>query len=523
MDDASKTGTAPRLLNDEQLSNLKEILKISKKLHKKAGINVFKFIPDEESVIIESGHQPNFLPYPGVWKKAFLIHHLSRSYDTKLRFIPNISKNESTNRLPLFGLYDYDLSTSKIMFQNRIPAMRKEGFENIGFKVSKEERWKKFNSIPKPTEQKFNKEIDKIKSVYEKQNQDKFAWLEEEMWKAYERSSNFPEMNILLFMRISDLLGIEVAFFKYSDLNGEGILFKEWKTLLQFGIKKYNKLYNRALDLLSEELPNLRRNEQNLAPFWYHCDCGGKIKLLSKKESENEEYAGKCILCGKEVSFPFSNLKEKYNRLSPRAVFRNLLFPFGLGTSIYISGAGGGLRYGKISDYIAENIYKDANFGLETLKKPITVAWKSRDYYLGVVHRNLIKEIGKVLGISKENLSSNSGAVENMLLKWRQDIAKQTNQEKSMGRYNYSHTLLQMARTIFSTIPSFIDLFFTDYELIKAWKKAIEESEILDGEFKILTKDVVYERGAEKIYDNFIKLAEISSLGEYDPINILKK
>lgn len=523
MVDACKKETTARSLNDRQVSNLKQILKISEKLHKKAGIKAYKFTPNEESTVIESGHQPNFLPYPGVWKKVFLINYLSKTSNEKFRFIYNVQIDESTNRLPLFGMYDYDQSTSKIMFQNKIPAMKKEGFENIGFKVSKEDRWKRFNSIPKPSKKDFNKVIYKIKKVYQTQNRDRLTLLEEEMWKAYEKASDFPEMNIMLFMRISDFLGIEVAFFKYSDLNDEGILVREWDDLLRFGILRYNMLYNHALDILGGKEPNFRYNEEYLAPFWYHCDCGGKIKLLFNAEWGG--YRGKCVICENEIKFHSSDLKQEYNRLSPRAVFRNILFPSGLGTSIYVSGTGGGLKYGKISDYMIDsmNSNKFNNLDLPELKKPVTVAWRSRDYYLGIVHSNFIREIKKVIGISKENLSTNSGTVENMLLEWRHALSGSENQEKSRGKYTYSHTLLQIAKSIFNTIPSFIDLFLTDYDLIKTWKKAIEESELLDSDFKIIKKDVVYEKGVEKIYDNFIKLAEISNSGEYDPINILKK
>ena len=61
-------------LTPEQQKNASALLEVSEKFHKKALITGDDIrVESDRTIILESGHQPNFLPHAGTWKKAFLF------------------------------------------------------------------------------------------------------------------------------------------------------------------------------------------------------------------------------------------------------------------------------------------------------------------------------------------------------------------------------------------------------------------------------------------------------------------
>jgi len=94
---------------EEQMENLRKIKKISDKFHKDADISVVDYCIDfnnisEGIMIFESGHQPNYFPYPGTWKKAFLLDFFHKKIE---------------NSIALFGFADYNLCTAPILYSNK--------------------------------------------------------------------------------------------------------------------------------------------------------------------------------------------------------------------------------------------------------------------------------------------------------------------------------------------------------------------------------------------------------------------
>ncbi|MEA3255820.1 MAG: hypothetical protein U9Q22_08310, partial [Candidatus Altiarchaeota archaeon] len=62
------------VLNRRQLENISRVMELSAKFHREAGIPLPEFSEvNPESLILESGHQPNFLPHSGTFKKLFLL------------------------------------------------------------------------------------------------------------------------------------------------------------------------------------------------------------------------------------------------------------------------------------------------------------------------------------------------------------------------------------------------------------------------------------------------------------------
>ena len=114
-------------LKEKQIENLEKLKKVAEKFHRDAGTydevkHVLNREITEKTLVLESGHQPNFLPYAGVWRKAFLLHFFDKEIS---------ALNNSRECIPLFGFADYNLCTAKWIYQNRIPAMTKDGFETI--------------------------------------------------------------------------------------------------------------------------------------------------------------------------------------------------------------------------------------------------------------------------------------------------------------------------------------------------------------------------------------------------------
>ncbi len=256
---------------------LREIEKASESFHRVAKI---PRVDIKEKPIFESGHQPNFLPYPGVWRKVFLISHLAKMYDAN----------------PIFGFHDLNVCTSKWLFQNRIPAINKNGFVTIGFKRVRKNV--SINAMDKPSEDEWNNVIGELERRYGG------SIVIDELQKSYDLATNFADINAIFFARLSFRMGFKVLFFRYSDILGA--FKREWNDIV----------------------PKLDKRM-----YWYRCRCGGMTM--------NDV----CPICGgSDFMYPV-----------PNAVLRHLLFFEGLQTSVFVSGSGG-LSYGKIADEIASRI-----------------------------------------------------------------------------------------------------------------------------------------------------------------------
>ena len=110
------------------------------------------------TIVLESGHQPNFFPYSGIWKKAFLLSWFQKQLEGK-----------GKNAIAYFGFADQNLSTAKILTKNHIPYWNKKGMEEVGFNIEEKERFFPFCCVNKPSRERWEKEIDKIGGLRTKQ------------------------------------------------------------------------------------------------------------------------------------------------------------------------------------------------------------------------------------------------------------------------------------------------------------------------------------------------------------------
>ena len=69
---------AVRNLSSAQQRNVASLIRLSSHFNSGANIQPEATPPEyDRPVVFESGHQPNFIPYPGIWKKVLLLELLS--------------------------------------------------------------------------------------------------------------------------------------------------------------------------------------------------------------------------------------------------------------------------------------------------------------------------------------------------------------------------------------------------------------------------------------------------------------
>jgi hypothetical protein len=226
--------------------------------------------------------------------------------------------------------------------------------------------------------------------------------------------------------------------------------------------------------------------EPLLAPFWYHCDCGSKVKLFLREKDGSLFGEGNCVGCGQlyELEFGGKNapdISDFASRISARALSMPLVFFNGLMPSCYVGGVGG-IRYLMEAEHVAK--------GLGIVFPPIVV-WRPRDKYLGVGQTEALLELKRIcrdLGVrdvseAKDLLESRIGEIRERLDKLemskeriveklrknpndeglKEEIRKvsisQTEFRKSSNLSVISHELkiLENVSTVLDLVPSIID------------------------------------------------------------------
>jgi hypothetical protein len=471
------------ILSPNQWKNVTRLNNISEKFHKRAGILRHHLKPEtDRTIILESGHQPNFLPHPGTWKKAFLLNKIQQTL---------ILRGESV--IAFFGLADQNISTAKVLSKNQIPDLNKNGYRKTGFKINDAYKLKSFNKNEKPAVDNWEKEITGIEQHY--RNYSKRTRFQEELlqkqwdevldilWRSYDQALNFADLNALIFTRVCNaLFDCEVSFFLYSDMHRDCLFLDESKKIL-LNLSRFNNIYNREIAENHLEIPSVSLNH---LPFWYECECGMKLDLsLNRNDSLGCNIT--CPLCKKENELffgtDFENLGLFYNKMDFQAVSRNIIMAQGLGDTLFLSGTGGSLQYGKISDRISVDL---------KFHHPIILSWGSKDYYIGKVQKTAIHEMRRTLSLSPQAIYSGTlreeflkflaevsrNKIEAALRKDQKEIRYWTGMEASVKN------LVGFTRNMFLSTHSFIDILanYQCDEIRSLWEKAILESEIQNKE-----------------------------------------
>ncbi|MEN6488126.1 MAG: hypothetical protein ABFD66_04475 [Smithella sp.] len=479
-------------LSSRQRENVNRLISVSKKFHDRMGIPS----PDTEhvtpeTIVLESGHQPNFLPHSGILKKAYLLSRIQKQ----------INKN-GYPCVAFFGYADQNLSTAKLLYRTHIPAANKNGRDTIGFLIPESDRNKRFCSQPKPSIEAWLKGLEKIKKHYLAD----FAKLTNKSEKippqldkildilqiSYEPAQNFAELNAIIFSRIChDIFGIQLRFFLHSELQKELLFVEESRLLLQH-YRNYNKIYNQVATEKNLDIPPVHLNH---LPFWYHCNCGTKIDLFI---DETNVARGECPTCYRKYALAlgqdFIRLPEYYARMDFNAVSRNVIWAEGLGDALFLSGAGGSLRYGVISDQVTKTL---------RFRHPDSLSWRSTDYYLGLTHTLVLEELGKA--VSTDLCDLPQAAIREKITGIMKDLeAKITVAERSgsgdkslkalKSHLNRLENLLSTAEKNFSQVSSAIDLLVNQNSAVPGlWEEALKKASITKNEkLNKIDADIVY-------------------------------
>lgn len=373
---------------EKQIQNLNEIGELAKKFHTNCGTlsnsvreKINLLLNGEDYIVIEVAHQPNFMPYYGVWKKAVFAHFLANSLDKR-----------GHNAVALFGFVDQDTTMSPFLSRNKIPYNSKKNYKNIGFKIKGEnEWWRLWCKQPLPPVKDVEKQIDFLITTYTNhgllRDDDDLVQLENLLRECYISNCTFSEANAKFVSKIcNQIYDLNVVFFIYSEVQESNIFTTEFEYLLSKRME-YVDIYNKTIEQKGIELEKVPEDH---VPFWYHCECGGKVRLKVNGNEGNMMLKGMCPICKRDFEIEVGDdfdLSTIYKSISFEAVSRELIVPDALGTDVYVEGLGGSLSFRQISNVIAEKL---------KFNNPLTVKWNSHDKYISVLlHKSIYDFIQK--------------------------------------------------------------------------------------------------------------------------------
>jgi len=188
---------------------------------------------------------------------------------------------------------------------------------------------------------------------------------------------------------VNEVWGYDTLFSRFSEC--QQILENEFCFLISH-FDEYSR-YVKEIST-SEKLDGGVSNlEYNTLPFWYHCGCGGKVRLTAKELGKPFIGRGSCLSCGKEYAIDFNSMKEpKISGILPRISARSLAMPLvffdGLKVCCYVGGVGG-KGYLRQARYVAEHMGK--------IFPPIAI-WRPKDKYVGLGQLDALIRYEKLSG-----------------------------------------------------------------------------------------------------------------------------
>jgi hypothetical protein len=348
-------------------------------------------LEDGNCVVLMTAHQPNFFPYSGVLRKATLNFLLAQKLEESLR-IPVVN---------FFGIADQDFADDRWVRSCQLPAvLRRGGVLSIEAKLP--ERMM-LSSVAKPSRDwvdgwkaRVEKWLDEtIKSVMglskklgpaELFSSSSFSALHqnlEMLWSVvddcFDRSERYSDFNAFIMSKIAnDLWGYDTVFARFSECQRA---FTDEFCFLLSRFKDYSHLLGEAQNIEGDETfgGGVSDQEPLLVPFWYHCDCGSKVKLFLTEDGGVLFGKGNCVNCQRYYNLEFGsednlNVSSIASRISARAIPTSLIFFGGLVPSCYVGGIAG-KRYLEEARHVAK--------GLGMLFPPVAF-WRPHDRYAGV-------------------------------------------------------------------------------------------------------------------------------------------
>ena len=350
---------------------------------------------DYEGIILMSAHQPNFLPYSGVVRKAVLVHAVAEQLRNEL----------DCPITELFCFADQDFAEERWFKEAQLPSVKsRNGTLSLRLQIAETYNNKIMCSVPKPDDS----EVDKIKKEIQRwttesresivkhckylglqipdfdlHTQDVFDVIDH----AKERSTNAADFNAFFFAYLIERCGFETAFARFSQCQQ---VFENEMVFMLEHFDQYARSMVEAPKSAATATPT---------PIWYHCPCDGKADVELKR-SPDLELVAICRACNSTVEFT-GGLRSALAQMLPNVSLRAeaMLIAFsGIGITLYIGGKGG-TEYLSRASRVAEAL--DMQF-------PIISTWRPRDIYGGIGQVDALLELLRVR--SEYELSRNEVA-----------------------------------------------------------------------------------------------------------------
>jgi len=453
-----------------------------------------------KGVVLMTAHQPNLFAYGGVFRKATLNFVLAKKLEEMLE-VPVVC---------FFGIADQDFTDDRWVRSCQLPAVqRTDGVLTIDAKLPEKLM---LSRVAKPSAailEKWGNDIeiwlnDAIESVVrlcrelriqEVQSASCSAVLNENFksfWNVvegcYKRSNRYSDFNAFVMSKIvNEIWGYDTLFSRFSECQQA---FVDEFGLLLSHFEDYSRLLKEA-----EQMPTpydegvsggVSEQEPWLVPFWYHCDCGSKVKLFLSRNDGRLSGSGNCEGCQENYKLEFGTednptLKDIAQRISARAIPMGLVFFNGLMPACYVGGVGG-IRYLMEAHHVAEGL---------SISFPPVALWRPHDEYLGVGQVEALLELkrscGKLgvgeLSKAKEVLKSRLAEVnkrldelEGVMKKFKEELCKHPDdvgfkekiKEVSLARtalkkasdlsvLNHELKIVENVSTVLGLMPSIID------------------------------------------------------------------
>ena len=353
-----------------------DLSKFVERFHKDCGTlttEVQKSLDDlrnGDCVVLMSAHQPNLFPYSGVMRKITLISVLAKELEKRLK-VPVVN---------FFGIADQDFTDDRWVKTSLLPAvLRRGGLLPIHVKLPEKVL---LNSVPKPPRELLGDWKGQIESWLDegvssverlgklcdlsKLNLPKDVLQENfrSFWRVvedcYGRSGLYSDFNGFFMSKIvNEIWGYNTLFSRFSECQQ---VFADEIAFLLSHYQNYSRFLEEAHGLLSEKgiSSGVSAEESQIIPFWYHCDCGSKVRLFSSQRDGSLIGYGDCENCGDHYELDFGpvtnpSVADIASRISLRAISWILAFSKGLGFSCYVGGVGG-LWYLTEVRYVADKL-----------------------------------------------------------------------------------------------------------------------------------------------------------------------
>jgi hypothetical protein len=383
-------------------------------------------------IVLMTAHQPNFFAYSGVFRKATLNFVLAQKLENILK-VPVVN---------FFGIADQDFADDRWVRSCQLPAVQRSGgIFSLDVKLPDKLM---LNRVAKPSpdvlrvwkaeiEKWLNDAVWSVKKLCKtndslemggsfsaetcRANFEVFWNLVEDCYKHSDRYSDFNAF--LMSEIVNNAWGYDTVFSRFSEC--QQIFGDEFCFLLSH-FDHYSRLLREALEMPHKQAVSsgVSDQEPQLAPFWYHCDCGSKVKLFLVEEDGLLFGRGNCVGCEKYHDLSFGPKKDPSisniaSRVSARAISMGLVFFRGLMPSCYVGGVAG-------IEYLMEAEHAANGLGIPF---PTIAFWRPHDKYLGIGQVEALlelKRICKYLGV--QDFSMAKGLLESRISETRRRLGK---------------------------------------------------------------------------------------------------